>query len=222
MGIEMSSSASGVWEGSCTLGRKGREDFMIVRDGDMSQAIYPSKTTAELGVPARGPDNLCTDKRWILKGAPNETFRLKLRVVDAKVTLTVTSSDSQENVWESVEGWERHDYCVAGTFNRWIPHRMVMGESMPGVFRQRVEVRNGSSGEIAESFRVLVDGDDKAALYPEMNQVRPGVSIVCGPDADAKGRNFTVRSYQVRTAFEIVLDLTTQDRRQIVRWRWVA
>jgi len=218
----MSTSGTGVWECSCQLGRKGREEFKFVRDGDMSQVIYPSRTTGEMGIPARGPDNLCTDKRWMLQGAPNETFGLKLQVVDAKVIVTVTSKmTGAENVWESFEGWARHDYCVAGTFNRWRPRPMVMDESMPGVFRLRVDVCNKSDGQVAESFRVLVDADEQASMYPETDQVQSGISIVCGPDADAKGRNWTVRSYEVRKAFEIVLNLTTQDRRKIVTWRWV-
>lgn len=67
---------------------------------------------------------------------------------------------------------------------------------------------------------MLVDGNEHAAMYPEATDQRSGRTIVSGPDANANKRHWSVRSDVPGRAFEIVLDLTTEDRRKIVRWSW--
>merc|ERR1712151_727261 len=134
----------------------------------MKQAIYPSKTTGKVGAPARGPDDLGGDRHWQVRGARHDTIALRLEVVDAKVTVSVTNEATElEKVWESRGGWARYDYCVAGTFNKWKAERMTMDESAPGIFRFRVEVgmnRNQRTGDYAESFQVLIDGAETATI----------------------------------------------------------
>jgi len=228
--LELRSSTDGVWEGTFRIGYEGHEEFKFVRDGDMSQAIYPSRSTGKMGALVRGPDSLAGDRHWILKGGRNDAFSLRLQVVDAKVSVTLKSATTgDEKVWASAEGWARHEYCVAGTFNLWKPEPMTMDESTPGVFRLRASISRAGKIPLGvgvlfreESFRVLVDGCEHAAMYPEATEYRSGSLIVSGPDANANGRQWSVRSDVAGRAFEIVLDLTTKDRRKIVTWSWLG
>lgn len=222
---ELNCTADGVWEGSLRIGSKGHREFRFVRDRDPRQSIYPSRTTGKVGASARGPDHLGTDRHWMVSGAPHETFLLKLQVVNAEVIVTVTSkATGVDMVWKSGSGWERYDYYVIGTFNKWKPQRMAMDGSSPGVFRLQGYIREpffNKDDDYSESFRVLIDGSENAELYPESNAFESGGQIVLGPDADAKGRRWMIRSRECGRSFEIVVDPMVKDRRKTVTWSWV-
>uniref|UniRef100_A0A7S4W4M9 Ketosynthase family 3 (KS3) domain-containing protein n=1 Tax=Alexandrium monilatum TaxID=311494 RepID=A0A7S4W4M9_9DINO len=215
----------GAWEGSLRIGSQGREEFQLLRDKDWQQAIYPAKPkTARAGVPARGPDDLGKGKHFVVRGSPGETVGVELSIADAKVVVRVVPERGEATEWQSSEGWERHAYSAVGSFNGGVPIPMSMDLMRPGVFRCRAKVGDIFYPEYAgflELFQVAVDDDLQHTLYPEANLSTSGEVIVRGPDDYGAEKNFLVRSITPYKAFDIVLDLTAEDRRKIVTWAWV-
>jgi len=214
----------GAWEGGFRIGSQGREEFQLLRDADWQQAIYPAKPKAKAGVPARGPDGLGGGKYFTVHGPPGEAVQVRLTVLDAAVTVSCTSETKGTAQWRSLEGWERHDYVVLGSFGDG-PAPMAMDPMRPGVFRCRARVGESFYPDFngfLELFQVTVDGDLRHAYYPETALARSGEAVVRGPDGYGAERSFLVRSLTPYKAFEIVLDLTAEDRRKIVTWAWVS
>lgn len=214
--VEMKLVSPGTFAASLSLGMQGKEDFYFVRDEDMAQAIYPAKTTCDTGVPARGPDDLRNDKTFFLRGAVGEKVTLTLSVVDAKVTVTAASDLRAEKVWTSEQGWARHSYSVAGSFNEWTPAPMAM--AAPGIFKFSAPMgTTKSEAAFGDVFQVYVDDDPSLAFAPEVELAPSGSSIVAGPGV-AVSKGFNVRSATAMAKFEVTLDLTTVDRRKTVTW----
>jgi len=47
--------------------------------------------------------------------------------------------------------------------------------------------------------------------------------MVCfGPDEDGDGRSFLARTLIPGATFEVTLDTTAEDKRQLVTWTWLA
>nr|AQS99208.1 type I polyketide synthase [Gambierdiscus excentricus] len=216
----------GAWEGSFTIGSQGKEEFQFVRDRDWQQVVYPAKPkTAKPGVPVRGPDDLGKGKHFTVRGQPGETIQVELSIVDAKVAVRATSPTRGTVEWHSLEGWERHEYSAVGSFNEGVPLPMSMDLMKPGIFKCRVKVGDSFYPEynaFLELFQVTVDDDVQHTFYPDKNLSRSGEAIVRGPDSGGSDKNFLVRSLLPYKAFEIVLDLTAEDRRRVVTWSWVS
>merc|ERR1712100_435328 len=94
----------------------------------------------------------------------------------------------------------------------------------PGIFTCIGRVRAGYSdeyGACAERFHVLIDEDPKQCLYPMAADADSGKYITMGPSGVESASTWMVRSLCPGEVFEVILDLTTPDRRKIVTWRWV-
>eukprot|EP00415_Alexandrium_ostenfeldii_P000984 UN0984 len=137
--------------------------------------------------------------------------------------MAVISETKGEKVWQSLEGWDRHEYWLA--FHGGPCLKMEMDPEIPGLFRCRGKVRDNYDEKFrgfCEFFNVLVDEDPSFALYPEVGFASSGECIVRGPDRGSEGRPFTVKSWQVGAGFEVFLDFNAPDKRKTVTWKWDA
>lgn len=215
-------SEDGTWEGSITIGISGQEDFQLLRDKDINQAIYPAHASPEAA--ARGPDDMGKGKRFVVKGSRGDVIGIKLTIVDAHIEVTVNPNSDCEQTWESEEGWERHAYFIAGTFSRWKPLPMEFDPMNPGFATFR-----GSVGQIfypdfysfAEAFQIYVEGDERFAYYPDAPLSESGASVIRGPDGDGEGKHFLIKAPAPDMHFEVLLDLTADDRRRTVTWKFI-
>jgi len=216
----------GTWEGSFRLGVTGTEEFQISRDGDMGQLIYPAQPqTLRTTVPVRGPDGMGKGKRWLVRGPTGDGVTVRLRILDAHIAVTVASEVKGAKVYESVEGWERHQYSVVGSWTNWAPVAMVPDAEAPGVFRAFAklgEMYSSRAEAFVELFQVVVDDDAAQAFHPMVDGSDSGQHIVLGPDGDGDGKNWAVLSAVPNARFEICLDLTAVDRRKMVTWTWMT
>mmetsp|Transcript_105544 Transcript_105544/g.293885 ORF Transcript_105544/g.293885 Transcript_105544/m.293885 type:complete len:1262 (-) Transcript_105544:214-3999(-) len=212
----------GMWEYRARIGPSGREEFMIFRDGDDQQMIYPAeKNCTKTGVPARGPDHMGYGKKWVVTGPVDELVKVKLEIEDGKVIVTVVSKSMGEKVWESVEGWDRHTYWLA--FEDGPVTRMNMDPEVPGIFRAHGAIGQKFSEELrglCEKFNVIVDEDPDLGFYPDIPNASTDECIVHGPEMGVADRPFLATSWTVGASFEVVLDLRATDRRKVVTWTW--
>jgi len=215
----------GVWEVPFKLGLSGEEQFHIARDNDARQLVYPAVPQAmRTTIPVRGPDCFGKGKSWLYRGPPEGIVKVRLQIVDAHVTVMACSETKGDKVWESCDGWDRHQYCVVGSWTNWTPVTMVMDPEAPGVFRAYGKVRDLIVEELncfAEFFHVVVDQDMAQAFYPQIDSSDSGEMIALGPDGDGKDKNWLVRSGAPDARFEICLDVNAADRRKIVTWSWM-
>lgn len=203
------------WEGTFKVGSSGREEFQFLRDHDWDQAIYPGKLdTSTAGAPVRGPDHMGRGKHFRVHGDVGAVCRLQLRIDDASVNVALELGGMATKVWRSLEGWDRHHYFVAGSFCSWTPLPMTM--ESPGLFRSRGVIGSRNS---VESFQVWIDEDNSQAFCPEEDSAIPGEVIVRVPDGERHDSYFYVRNAPPGTPFEVILDLTVEDRRKIVTWK---
>merc|ERR1712060_882700 len=211
--------ADGVWETTVKVGAQCKAEFFFSRDQDMRQLVYPESQKA--GTLARGPDDMGDGKHFVVRGIPGEVVNITLRVVDAKVAVTASTESKGAQEWVSQEGWERHAYFVKSLTGKGrVP--LSMDVLKPGVFKGVATVGVDFDPEFrgfVEMFQVTVDGG--AAFYPEMECAGSGEMLAFGPDYGSEGKSFLARSLTPGATFEVCLDLTAQDRRQIVTWSWV-
>ncbi|CAE7742253.1 Phthiocerol synthesis polyketide synthase type I PpsC [Symbiodinium microadriaticum] len=221
---EMQSVHSGTWEGSFRLGVSGEEDFQIARDGDSNQLIYPAKNGAcRTTVPVRGPDSLGHGKFWRIHGMPNEDMKVILEVVEGHVKVTVASEIRGDKTWESEDSWSRHSYFAYASWSGWVPVQMVADPSEPGVFRAYGRMRGTFSPQynaFVEQFYVVIDEDFNQSLYPELGNAQPFEFIVEGPGYNRSAACWLIRSSKPDSRFEVIVDLTADDRRRRVFWTW--
>jgi hypothetical protein len=212
----------GVYEVCIRIGLNGEESFQIVRDHDTTQAIYPDRggTSLQPSIPVRGPDDLGVGKYWKLTGKVDEYVKIRLEVDDGEVKLAV-SCDSFAASSESMAGWARHSYFVRATWSEDILP-LKMDEDRPGVFTCTGICSGYSeeSEEYVERFQILIDGDVKNCFFPMATDADSGRYITLGPTGNASDNTWLVRAPFEGESFEIVLDLTTPDKRKTVTWRW--
>lgn len=221
----------GTYECQFRIGTGAQEEFYFLRDKDPEQAIYPANKTLKTGVPVRGPDNLGKGKQWVYKAPVDELVTLRLQIVDANVRVTTTCS-GRRKVWESIQGWNRHEYHVVGSLTNSEPMPMIMDASRPGVFCHRFPLvrgyRFGKQKECTSNFfQICVDGDVDQAYYPEVTGTASGEVIVWGPDGSGIDKHFVISCPQTAwnqptPTVEIKLDFTIEDRRRRVTWSLVV
>eukprot|EP00747_Dinoflagellata_sp_TGD_P029486 gnl/TRDRNA2_/TRDRNA2_133935_c0_seq1.p1 gnl/TRDRNA2_/TRDRNA2_133935_c0~~gnl/TRDRNA2_/TRDRNA2_133935_c0_seq1.p1 ORF type:complete len:518 (-),score=113.13 gnl/TRDRNA2_/TRDRNA2_133935_c0_seq1:30-1454(-) len=216
------------FEGKLRIGVTGQEEFHFVRDHDPRQSVYPARPQAtKASVPICGPDDLCCGKNWLVKGPVGDVVSFRLSIKDARVTLTTQSETKGTKIWESREGWARHEYFVVSPMlpGGEIAQLLQDPESPPGVFKCRRKVGLEIDQRrrcYVDAFQVVVEGDAGAAFYPEHPEAGSGECIVMGPNDGGKDKHFLVRSPLKGEDFEITLDLNAEDRRKIVTWNWAG
>merc|ERR1719510_2442085 len=110
-------------------------------------------------VPIRGPDDMGNGKTWLMKGPVDEIVKLRLEIDDAKITVALISETKGERVWESKEGWERHDYHLVGSWMEGKSEPMEMDFQNPGVFKCKGTFGSNWStrfNRLVEYFKVVV------------------------------------------------------------------
>merc|ERR1711862_754931 len=113
---------------------------------------------------------------------------------------------------------------MGGSFTDWKPTPMEMDAFSPGIFKFQGAVGDDFYDDFAaycEHFQITVDGDEQLAMYPEVTLTGSGEAIVAGPDRESDDRSWMIKSLRPYMTFEINFDLTAEDRRKIVTWKWV-
>mmetsp|Transcript_751 Transcript_751/g.1675 ORF Transcript_751/g.1675 Transcript_751/m.1675 type:complete len:376 (+) Transcript_751:3-1130(+) len=219
-------AVDGIWEGSFQLGVTGTEQFQIARDGDFNQLIYPAQGEAlRTQVLVRGPDQFGGRKCWLVRGPSGDVTTVRLQIVDARISVTISSNVKGAKVWQNVIGWERHNYSVSGSWNHWVPVNMVMDLEEPGIFRgffRMGETFSQTFGCFVEFFQVCVEEDRSFAWYPMLDGSACGDLITLGPDGGGQDKNWAVKSLVPYTRFEVVFDLNVLDRRKMVTVNWMT
>ena len=213
------------WSTTFRIGQRGREEFQILRDGDRLQAIYPTFPLATgAGEEACGPDEYGSGRHFQVKGSPNEEVELSLFVEDGQVAVRVymvTSRRSRQ--WDSNPGWARHSYAVIqDEGGQTIP--MTMNNQHPGIFTCTVTVGKDfdkQAGAYFLNFQVAIDGDSRWVFHPMQAGGLSGEVIVNRPPLHGNGSDvpFSIYSPSPERTFQIILDLTAEDRRNTVTWK---
>lgn len=77
--MQPTEGASGSWCVEVTLNMEW-EIFVIIRNGDDMQTFYPDSRHCEDNTrKILGPDELCNDRYWMLRGTPGDVFRVEFR-----------------------------------------------------------------------------------------------------------------------------------------------
>jgi len=220
----LASDHEGVWECDLRIGVTGEERFHFVRDRDRKQTIYPSRReTTRTTVPIRGPDDHGSGKYWVVRGAQGERMRVRLEVLDGRITIQVNSACKGAKVWKSAVGWARHEYFVVGSWDGWKLERMEMDEHRPGVFRccgfVHQDWSDAHRGFVGRFYIVADEDREQMRIYPEVGDAQLGEAIIYGPGADGENRKFLLRGSLPGETFEISLDLAAEHRQQTVMWR---
>merc|ERR1712048_1319255 len=206
----------GLWTGRFRIGVTGSEEFQIARDSSHKQLIYPARgKVTKSSVPIRGPDAFGAHKTWLVQGSTGDEVKLSLRVSIGRFKLEI-ATPRLSRTWESLTKFNRRDYYVRGSFNSWCIEPLVMDAELPGLFRFQ-----GQAVHSDDSFQIVIDEDVQCALYPQVSGAGSSEVIVLGPDGEANGRLWCLRSPRAGARFEILLDMNTLDRRRVVSWRWL-
>jgi len=214
--MERAQDGEDAWEHKLRIGMTGMEWFRFARDKDDEQSIYPAVEGTGENHPVCGPDNMCNEKCWRIKGASGERVTLRLQVVDAQVTVTVLSGSIGTRVMHSVEGPKRHTYHVAGSWNDWQYEEMTWDPETLATFRY-----SGAMGFTGmEYFYISADADPGLTFFPEAPARYPGDCMVSGPDGVADGRLFSINCLKPGAPFEISFNRHAADKRRIVDIRW--
>mmetsp|Transcript_3368 Transcript_3368/g.5177 ORF Transcript_3368/g.5177 Transcript_3368/m.5177 type:complete len:352 (-) Transcript_3368:156-1211(-) len=211
----------GIFEFRSKIGVTGREEFILIRDGDDQQMIYPAEPNCtKTTVPVRGPDHMGAGKMWVVTGPVGELVKVRLEIDDGKIIVAVISKSLGEKVWESVEGYDRHSYWLS--FQGGPVTKMTMDPEMPGVFRARAQIGSNFNEEykgLCEFFNVIVDEDPNIGFFPDVACASTGECVVWGAQRFADCP-FLAKSWQVGAGFEVTLNLKIADKRKIVTWAW--
>jgi len=196
------------------IGRSGKLSFYFVRNGDEdNQAIYPAAPLVTVNgkkspVQVNGPDNARFGRSFEVHGASGEKVSMSLHVADAAISVTTSVGSKMKKVWESVP----RRFVIAGTWSEDNGKAFLEPDSsQPGVHRGRFRI--GKSR--VESFQVLVNGDPKQVLFPEIDGAMPGESIVVGPSAESDDKSWQVAG-PWGVEVEVMVCLKEDDSRHLV------
>lgn len=215
---EMSRSDTdvGVWHETFRIGLTGQEEFQIVRDNDRAQVIHPAVEKArKTNVPVIGPDNRGEGKKWLIAGPMGETVHVRLRVVDGKISVSVTSETKGERTWRSEEadGWCSYFLTSDGKdFTEVLPSAKASG-----LYKCRVTL--GSLGR--REFQVWLNKDSSLRLYPHSEAGKVANKVLCRLYPGHLGDSFSIVGTPGR-AYDVVINFVTGDHHRLISWHEVA
>jgi len=219
--VEGSSSGSGTvptFEGTFRIGFRLREEFQIVRDGDLAQAFYPCATRcSQTTVPFRGPDGCGKGRHWVIRGAQHETVKVIFSCADGRASLRVERPAAHEQLtWHDWETW-----VLKYARSLLLSSSPSGGRHSEPTFMPMIEESTGL--HVAEvvldalggaSFQVLVGERSDMVLYPNEEMT------LQGPDTAAEAEHAAWHIVGVPFAtFEVTVNLLELDRRRMVSWR---
>merc|ERR1712083_293970 len=92
-----------LWTSTTTMPFSGEEEFVVVRDYDREQTIFPKKVkTWDTSVPVMGPSDASCGRAWAYKSTPSTPVTFALRIVTGNITLMVTTVVDGTRVWQSL------------------------------------------------------------------------------------------------------------------------
>jgi hypothetical protein len=182
----------------------GRLEFVLMRDFDKNQMIYPLDSRPTTGsTPICGPDEGGDGKRWSVHGREGETVYGSFTMKEGEISFSVKTASMGELKFTGTTA--RH-YSVIGSWNKEVPDDM---EPVPGVYDLwRYQFVIGSHGY--ESFQILVNKNLNLRMYPERDRTAPGECIACGPDRKGNKKHWEVQGPPGQV-FELTLDFGAED-----------
>jgi len=207
-----------LWTCTTTMCFSGKDEFVLVRDHDPGQTIYPNEQkTWDTSVPVMGPSDKSCGRSWAFHATPSVPVTFGLRVINGSIMLMVTTDTAESGSVKSVfksqlrENSAGHTYSITGSFNGWGFIDMV-GCLEDEIYRCVLPLADAYE----EEFQIVVDRDPGRTYYPHMRGAEPGCSIVYGPDNACTDCTWCVRG-SPGDVFEVTLNLRDKDRRKAVR-----
>jgi hypothetical protein len=81
--IELEATSPGVFSAAMIL-RESHTQFLILRNKEMGQVIYPLAENAGMDAQVEGPDDLLYETQWLLHGRIGDLMRVELRIGDGR------------------------------------------------------------------------------------------------------------------------------------------
>jgi len=214
--MEPDNSDNALWIFTTTMCFSGVEEFVLVRDHDWGQTIYPNKgKTWDTSVTVMGPSDMSCGRVWAFHATPESPVTFGLHVMNGNIELMVTTNTaeagSDKKVWRSLPKADPagHTYSITGNFNDWGFVDMVGGLE-DEIYRCVLPLDLGEA-----EFQIVVDHDSGRKYYPHARRAKPGCSILYGPNNAARDRTWCVHG-SPGDIFEVTLNLRVQDRRKAV------
>jgi len=196
------------WEAEVTIPRHGEAEFVIARDHDMNQMVYPMnpELDSDFNVLA-GPDGQSCGQTWKITGPADSKAAVKLSTVNGDIAVTVSSETDGTRAWKTAP----HRYFVVGTFTGWVCNEMEADPDNPSIHRCWLTIGDSC----AEEFQISLWQNFKKTLYPIYPNSPPGMAIVCGPADNGYGLHWEIGGAPGQM-MEIVLDMGAEDKRAVV------
>jgi len=64
------------WHYDISIGSSGSEEFLLLRDCDHAQTLYPAQVPGRLA----GPDSMSNGSTWVVSGAVGEVINVNVRI----------------------------------------------------------------------------------------------------------------------------------------------
>jgi len=207
-----------MWWVTFAIGQTGEEEFQIVRDRDLRQALYPAdpmslETTAVAGPDDDGSRSHC----WRAKGNPFESVQVIVRISDEGVFTVGMKSKTLGTVeWTSATKRRSQRYRLMGSFDGWGPGLDMQADAETStIYRGTVVVGLGGR----EEFQIIdPDRPLDRVIHPRTRFAYPGEDFVCGPGEADREFCWEIQSTTGQSV-EIVLDLNAEDHRKKVTSR---
>merc|ERR1712032_1566080 len=123
--MEPDNSDAALWSLTSTMCLSGEDEFVLVRDHDWGQTIYPNTKTWDTLVPVMGPGARSLARVWAFSATPESPLTFQVRVVNGSIAVMVTADSAEargvKKVWRSLPMKESagHTYSITGSFNDW-------------------------------------------------------------------------------------------------------
>mmetsp|Transcript_13004 Transcript_13004/g.22400 ORF Transcript_13004/g.22400 Transcript_13004/m.22400 type:complete len:1168 (-) Transcript_13004:88-3591(-) len=219
------SEAEGLYSCEVTLSEGVGGDFLISRNEDWMQVIYP--TMDDWGAPtefAEGPDAMQQSSTWHINGFKFDAFRIVFSRPEMKVTWKkIGSGELPPTIKDKLSMPEYH---LTGSWNSFNSAFRMTWSGKAGAFLAYAEL--GESARL--DFRVLRDGSPSAALYPSVEEAGLNEGDIMGPgnpdNADlfwsiGKDDDFGGKRDNAAKGKRYVITVTpTRDRSKIQRVDW--
>lgn len=206
------SNRSGCHEAVFRIGPTNSEEFLLLRDRDWNQVIYPAARRAtSSSAPLRGPDACSRRCTWLVQGREGSVVCARLCFSDTETKVVVTSASGSQ-MWRTprVEMGGRTLHIV-GCWNRYSPEVVQANDGL--VFRHRLLLNPSGLAR----FHFLITGDKRYSLHPAVHDASLGESELCGPDFNDDNINWQIQGEPFE-AFEILVDFTQKDDFRTVTW----
>jgi hypothetical protein len=195
-------------EYSFSIGPKYSEEFQIVRDRDSNQVFYPGAGNSVCG-PDAMEHGIQKGSKFVVRGRQLDAVKVRMSFdKNGNFTVSATSDSGAVASWGSPADFALTDaqrYYLIASCDSWSSFMPM--ESVDGIHKATVTL--GHLGE--ESFQIVLNQDLQKRLHPSAK------GALMGPDSSADQLSWVI-SGDIGSVWEVVLDLSADDRRNTVKF----